>query len=83
MDLSTVSCISDFVFLLKVLWSHYPEVMITCPSIGRQGKAMRRQQQRRILESSLNKKSSKESSLGQNQYEGSCTFYDVAGLRKC
>ncbi|OWM88532.1 hypothetical protein CDL15_Pgr002299 [Punica granatum] len=41
-----------------VLLSHYPEVMVTSPSIGRQGKAMRRQQQRRILESSLNQESS-------------------------
>ncbi|PKI49139.1 hypothetical protein CRG98_030485 [Punica granatum] len=42
----------------QVLLSHYPEVMVTSPSIGRQGKAMRRQQQRRILESSLNQESS-------------------------
>ncbi|KAK4767871.1 hypothetical protein SAY87_003012 [Trapa incisa] len=40
-----------------VLHSHYPEVLVTCPSIGRQGKAMRRQQQRRILHSSFNKNS--------------------------
>lgn len=37
--------------LLKVLTKYYPQVMVTSPSIGRQGKALRRQQQRRILES--------------------------------
>ncbi|GLU17670.1 hypothetical protein SLE2022_340270 [Rubroshorea leprosula] len=41
-----------------VLSKHYPEVMITSPSIGRQGKALRRQQQRRILESQLRQKES-------------------------
>lgn len=34
-----------------VLTKYYPQVMVTSPSIGRQGKALRRQQQRRILES--------------------------------
>lgn len=34
-----------------VLCKYYPEVIITTPSVGRQGKALRRQQQRRILES--------------------------------
>ncbi|CAN8293048.1 unnamed protein product [Cochlearia groenlandica] len=33
-----------------VLSEHYPEVMATSPSIGRQGKAFRRQQQRESLE---------------------------------
>jgi len=35
---------------LKVLSKHYPEVLATSPSIGRQGKAFRRQQQRKSLE---------------------------------
>uniref|UniRef100_A0A1J3G6B4 Protein RRNAD1 n=1 Tax=Noccaea caerulescens TaxID=107243 RepID=A0A1J3G6B4_NOCCA len=33
-----------------VLSKHYPEVLATSPSIGRQGKAFRRQQQRKSLE---------------------------------
>ncbi|CAH2037323.1 unnamed protein product [Thlaspi arvense] len=33
-----------------VLSKHYPEVLATSPSIGRQGKAFRRQQQRKTLE---------------------------------
>ncbi|XP_059591662.1 uncharacterized protein LOC100262853 isoform X2 [Vitis vinifera] len=37
----------------QVLYRYYPEVLITSPAIGRQGKALRRQQQRRNLESSL------------------------------
>lgn len=40
-------------FLFKVLCKYYPEVIVTSPSVGRQGKALRRQQQRRILESRL------------------------------
>lgn len=40
-------------FLLKVLCKYYPEVIVTSLSVGRQGKALRRQQQRRILESRL------------------------------
>ncbi|KAL1224197.1 hypothetical protein V5N11_031333 [Cardamine amara subsp. amara] len=35
-----------------VLSKHYPEVLATSPSIGRQGKAFRRQQQRKSLETS-------------------------------
>ncbi|XP_010537773.1 PREDICTED: methyltransferase-like protein 25 isoform X2 [Tarenaya hassleriana] len=34
-----------------VLSKYYPEVMATSPSIGRQGKTLRRQQQRKVLES--------------------------------
>jgi hypothetical protein len=40
----TFSCF----FLLKVLCKYYPEVMITSPCIGRQGKALRRRQQRKV-----------------------------------
>ncbi|KAJ4726569.1 methyltransferase-like protein 25 isoform X2 [Melia azedarach] len=36
-----------------VLYKYYPEVITRSPSVGRQGKALRRQQQRRILESQL------------------------------
>ncbi|KAL6998988.1 hypothetical protein U1Q18_000155 [Sarracenia purpurea var. burkii] len=39
--------------ILKVLFRYYPEVLITSPSIGRQGKAFRRQQNWRILESPM------------------------------
>lgn len=35
-------------FLLKVLCKYYPEVTITNPSIGRQGKGLRRRQQRKV-----------------------------------
>lgn len=38
---------------LKVLFQYHPEILITSPAIGRQGKALRRQQYRKILESSL------------------------------
>ncbi|KAI3407214.1 Methyltranfer_dom domain-containing protein [Psidium guajava] len=37
-----------------VLSKYYPETLKTSPSIGRQGKALRRQQRRRTLESSVN-----------------------------
>ncbi|KAL3503718.1 hypothetical protein ACH5RR_038167 [Cinchona calisaya] len=37
-----------------VLSQYYPELLMTSPSIGRQGKALRRQQHQRILESNLN-----------------------------
>ncbi|KDP37706.1 hypothetical protein JCGZ_06847 [Jatropha curcas] len=36
-----------------VLSKYYPEIMKASPSIGRQGKALRRQQQRKILHSAL------------------------------
>ncbi|XVE52851.1 hypothetical protein DITRI_Ditri02bG0157500 [Diplodiscus trichospermus] len=36
-----------------VLHKYFPEVVITSPSIGRQGKALRRKQQRRIMEPEL------------------------------
>ncbi|KAK6947238.1 Methyltransferase domain [Dillenia turbinata] len=36
-----------------VLFEYFPEVLESNPSIGRQGKALRRQQQRRIIESPL------------------------------
>ncbi|KAB5547946.1 hypothetical protein DKX38_011352 [Salix brachista] len=37
-----------------VLCKYYPEIITSSPSIGRQGKVLRRQQQRRILQSSIN-----------------------------
>ncbi|KAI8553128.1 hypothetical protein RHMOL_Rhmol06G0320300 [Rhododendron molle] len=39
--------------ILKVLFRYYPEILTTSPTIGRQGKAFRRQQNQRILESHL------------------------------
>ncbi|KAG5546815.1 hypothetical protein RHGRI_018848 [Rhododendron griersonianum] len=39
--------------ILKVLFRYYPEILTTSPRIGRQGKAFRRQQNQRILESHL------------------------------
>lgn len=39
--------------ILKVLFRYYPEILIASPTIGRQGKAFRRQQNQRILESHL------------------------------
>lgn len=38
---------------LKVLLQYYPEILVTSPAIGRQGKALRRQQNRRALDSAL------------------------------
>lgn len=36
-----------------VLFRHYPNILLESPTIGRQGKALRRQQNQRILESNL------------------------------
>lgn len=41
----------------KVLDEYYPEVLRSSPSIGRQGKALRRQQMRRVVQSQLAAKS--------------------------
>ncbi|KAH8503114.1 hypothetical protein H0E87_014428 [Populus deltoides] len=46
-----------------VLCKYYPEIIKSSPSIGRQGKALRRQQQRRILQSSINCDERKHSSM--------------------
>ncbi|KAK9275404.1 hypothetical protein L1049_022668 [Liquidambar formosana] len=66
-----------------VLYKYYPEVLITSPSIGRQGKTLRRQQQRRMLESSLHDKDSICTSLAQknSKMKGStCTTIKSADL---
>lgn len=42
---------SDMLVILKVLHKYYPEVVMKSPSIGRQGKALRRQQLKRVLQS--------------------------------
>lgn len=55
----------NILFVLKVLSVYYPEVMITSPSIGRQGKALRRRQRRAIPESSVNQEESTCSSFPQ------------------
>lgn len=47
--------------LLKVLFRYYPEIIFKNPAIGRQGKAMRRQHNRRILESNADSADSAES----------------------
>ena len=57
-------------FLLKVLCKYYPEVMITNPSIGRQGKTLRRRQHRKV-EYPLNHKEIACPSLHSNT-TGSC-----------
>lgn len=41
---------------LKVLFQYYPEILVTNPAVGRQGKALRRQQNRRALDSDLHVK---------------------------
>ncbi|KAK9937581.1 hypothetical protein M0R45_014360 [Rubus argutus] len=58
-----------------VLSVYYPEVMITSPSIGRQGKALRRRQRRGIPESSVNQEESTCSSFPQitSNTKGSCS----------
>lgn len=38
---------------MKVLFRHYPNILLESPTIGRQGKALRRQQNQRILECNL------------------------------
>lgn len=43
---------------LKVLSKYYPKVAMSTPSIGRKGKALRRQNQRRYIESELHVKGS-------------------------
>ncbi|KAJ4851603.1 hypothetical protein Tsubulata_012435 [Turnera subulata] len=47
----------------QVLYKYYPKVATNTPSIGRQGKALRRQHQRKVLELSLNREESECSSL--------------------
>ncbi|KAF2286211.1 hypothetical protein GH714_011754 [Hevea brasiliensis] len=49
-----------------VLCKYYPEIIKTSPSIGRQGKALRRQQQRRALHSALHNIENKHSTLPQS-----------------
>ncbi|KAG8386597.1 hypothetical protein BUALT_Bualt03G0164800 [Buddleja alternifolia] len=50
----TVAHSSSFPGCLSVLSQHHPEITMRNPSIGRQGKAVRRQHHRRILESNAN-----------------------------
>lgn len=49
---STIPLTSPFE-TLKVLLQYYPEILVTSPAVGRQGKALRRQQNRRALDSGL------------------------------
>lgn len=61
--------------ILKVLYRYYPEILINSPAIGRQGKALRRQQNRRILESFLqNESTDSPNSLSRNncKKKGNC-----------
>ncbi|XP_028081226.1 protein RRNAD1-like [Camellia sinensis] len=58
-----------------VLYRYYPEILINSPAIGRQGKALRRQQNRRILESFLqNESTDSPNSLSRNncKKKGNC-----------
>ncbi|KAK6270362.1 hypothetical protein POUND7_007467 [Theobroma cacao] len=57
-----ISTITNIQYLVKVLHKYYPEVVIASPSIGRQGKALRRKQQRRRMESELHDEESTYSS---------------------
>ena len=63
------SAVHNKLFVLKVLRRYYPEVVITSPSIGRQGKALRRQQRRGIPEFPVNQKEITCSSLPQLPYD--------------
>ncbi|KAM7495711.1 hypothetical protein LguiB_030320 [Lonicera macranthoides] len=45
-----------------VLSQHYPDILTSSPTIGRQGKALRRQQNRAIIESTLHQEGQKEGS---------------------
>uniref|UniRef100_A0A2C9W5N6 Methyltransferase domain-containing protein n=1 Tax=Manihot esculenta TaxID=3983 RepID=A0A2C9W5N6_MANES len=49
-----------------VLCKYYPELVKTSPSIGRQGKALRRQQQRRAFHSAVHNGENKHSTLPQS-----------------
>ncbi|XP_052178307.1 uncharacterized protein LOC127792047 isoform X3 [Diospyros lotus] len=66
--------------ILKVLLRYYPEILITSPAIGRQGKALRRRQNRRTLESYLQHENirSSDSSSGKNFKEGNCLTINSA-----
>uniref|UniRef100_A0A5B7C019 Uncharacterized protein n=1 Tax=Davidia involucrata TaxID=16924 RepID=A0A5B7C019_DAVIN len=67
---------------LKVLFRYYPEILITSPAIGRQGKALRRQHHQRILESTLHHEESAHSSPSLSQKnckkKGSCPTMNSA-----
>ncbi|XP_060187226.1 uncharacterized protein LOC132616674 isoform X1 [Lycium barbarum] len=52
-----------------VLFRHYPNILLQSPTIGRQGKALRRQQNQRILESNLHHGSPSESGEPQGSVE--------------
>lgn len=47
-----------YILYLKVLSKYYPEIVMSTPSIGRKGKALRRRHQRRSAESQLHLKGS-------------------------
>uniref|UniRef100_A0A6N2L080 Methyltransferase domain-containing protein n=1 Tax=Salix viminalis TaxID=40686 RepID=A0A6N2L080_SALVM len=55
-----------------VLCKYYPEIITSSPSIGRQGKVLRRQQQRRILQSSINCEEDDYSGSALYSHEFSC-----------
>ncbi|KAJ8899169.1 hypothetical protein K2173_011956 [Erythroxylum novogranatense] len=71
-----------------VLLKYYPELIRTSPSIGRQGKALRRQQQRNILKSSLHGYDSdlllrKDTLLHEMPCNGSTRTGRTASANKC
>lgn len=53
---SSAIWLTDVLSFFKVLYQYYPDTLTKSPTVGRQGKALRRQQHRRILESNLNYK---------------------------
>lgn len=61
---------------MKVLSQYYPELLTKSPSIGRQGKALRRQQHQRILESNLNHKDPEDSCEG-SWFASGCIESDI------
>ncbi|XP_044473958.1 protein RRNAD1 isoform X2 [Mangifera indica] len=60
-----------------VLSRSYTEVIKTSPSVGRQGKALRRQQQRRILESCLQCEQSSRPSFNQKHFDITRTTVEI------
>ncbi|XVF18237.1 hypothetical protein REPUB_Repub11eG0004100 [Reevesia pubescens] len=60
-----------------VLYKYFPEVVITSPSIGRQGKTLRRKQQRRIMESELHNEESTYLSLPKR---GACNMDETCSI---
>lgn len=54
MIISNLALPTNVLSHFKVLYQYYPDTLAKSPTVGRQGKALRRQQHRRILETNPN-----------------------------